>query len=137
MRVANRHGAWWRRASGRSLFVLACSVGVMSLSAAREPQGTSAESAKNLFQQAMHQEDAVGDLDAAIALYRQVLGAKPERALAARAQLRIGFCLEKLGRPEARQSIEAVVRDYADQTAMVAEARTRLSSQTPGLTRPQ
>jgi Tol biopolymer transport system component len=84
----------------------------------------------------MHQDDAVGNVEAALDLYRRALAAKPDRALAARAQLRIGLCQEKLGRPEARQSFEAVLRDYADQGAVTAEARARLARQTPGTPAP-
>lgn len=130
MTVGNRHGAWWRRASGRLVFVLVCGVCVMSVRAARESQGTNPASAKDLYQQAAHQEDAVGNVEAAIALYRRALAAKPDREIAARAQLRIGLCLEKLGRPEARQSFETVVRDYADQGAVAGQARARLTALT-------
>jgi Tol biopolymer transport system component len=81
-----------------------------------------------LFQQATHQEEAAGNLEDAIALYRRVLAAKPDRALAAKAQLRLASCLEKLGKPEARAAMEAVGRDYADQRDVAAQARDRLAA---------
>ena len=85
-------------------------------------------SAKELFQRAVHEEDAAGNLKEAIALYQRVLASKPDRELAARAQLRMAVCYEKLGRPEARQALEVVARDYADQKEVAAQARARLTA---------
>jgi len=47
--------------------------------------------------------------------------------LAAKAQLRIGICYEKLGRIEARKAYEKVLKNYANQKETADEARRRLS----------
>jgi hypothetical protein len=78
----------------------------------------------------IHREVVIGDLAGAMKDYRGIL-AQPDvpRPLAARAWLQIGDCLEKLGRgPEADNSYRRVESDYADQPAMVALARARLSA---------
>jgi Tol biopolymer transport system component len=85
--------------------------------------------ARDLFAQAMHQEDAAGNPAAALELYQQVLAAGPDRALAARADLRIGICHERLGNQAAAAAAFAkIVSSYADQPAVVAEARARAAA---------
>ena len=51
-----------------------------------------------------------------------------DESLAARAQLRIGVCQEKLGLAQARQTYEAVRDKYPDQPQVGAEAARRLGS---------
>ena len=76
---------------------------------------------------AMDKEVVDGDLKAAIELYRQV-GKSSDRAIAARALVRMGQCYEKLGDAEARKAYEQVVREFGDQAGIVAEARARLAA---------
>src|SRR5260370_42114628 len=74
---------------------------------------------------ALHQEIVRGDLPGAIAQYRSIL-AQPvkDRALAARALLQIGQCLEKQGQgKEAHNTYRRVGIEFADQPAIAAEAR--------------
>ncbi len=116
--------------SGAACVVLATAMALMTIaigSAGQGPGGNSL-SPRQLFQQATHQEDAAGNLEDALALYRRVLAANPDRALAARAQLRLAVCLEKLGKPEATAALKAVVRDYGDQRDVVAQALERLAA---------
>jgi len=87
------------------------------------------QSASNLFQEAMHLEEVVGDLPAAILLYQRVVEEfSTQRSLAAHALVRMGQCYEKLGDAQAREAYERVVGEYSDQGTMVIEARTRLSA---------
>jgi Tol biopolymer transport system component len=90
------------------------------------------QSADVLLGAALHQEEVEGNLEAAIATYKKLLAEFPgNRPLAAQAQLHLGFCYEKLGEvqaKEARAAYERVVRDYADQAGIVAQARTRLAA---------
>ena len=90
------------------------------------------QSADVLLGAALHQEEVEGTLEAAIETYKKLLVEYPgNRPLAAQAQLHLGFCYEKLGEvqaKEARAAYERVVRDYADQAGIVAQARTRLAA---------
>jgi len=78
---------------------------------------------------AMDKEMVDGDLKAAIEMYKRIV-ANPggNRAVAAKALLHLGLCNEKLGNAEARKSYERLVREYADQTDVVSEARARLAA---------
>ncbi|MEX0893883.1 MAG: hypothetical protein WEB88_17070, partial [Gemmatimonadota bacterium] len=86
-----------------------------------------AQSAADLYQQALRKDRGEGDLEAAILLYRQVLEAG-DRELAARALVRIGESYERLGRTEAAAAYERVVREFADITSSAGEARARLAA---------
>jgi len=110
--------------------VLATAIALMTtaIGSARQAPGAGNVSPAQLFQQATHQQDAAGNLEAAVALYTRVLAAKPDRALAAKAQLQLALCLEKLGKPEARGALETLVRDYADQRDVAAYARDRMAA---------
>ncbi len=82
-----------------------------------------------LLGRAIHQEDAEGDLEAAIATYKEFLAQDSDnRPLAAKAQFRLGTSYERLGRVEARKAYERVLADYADQTGLVTQARARLAA---------
>ena len=90
------------------------------------------QSADVLLGAALHQEEVEGNIEAAIKTYKKLLAEFPgNRPLAAEAQFRIGMCYERLGEAqakEARTAYERVVRDYADQAGIVAQARVRLSA---------
>ncbi|HKE24670.1 MAG TPA: hypothetical protein VKB88_20050 [Bryobacteraceae bacterium] len=78
---------------------------------------------------ALHQERVIGKLQDAIDGYRKVLAIKGvPRSVAAQAQYHIGVCYEKLGNQESRRAFESVVRNYADQKDVVAQARARLAA---------
>jgi len=107
----------------------------LALSLVLPPTDTAAQksqSADILLGAALHQEEVEGNIEAAIATYKKLLAEFPgNRPLAAQAQLHLGFCYEKLGEvqaKEARAAYERVVRDYADQSEIVAQARVRLAA---------
>src|SRR5512139_150346 len=78
---------------------------------------------------AIEKEDVAGDLDGAMALYRQIIAANGKnRPVTAKALLRLAGCHEKLGQAEARKLYERLVAEYSDQAQEVATARTRLSA---------
>jgi Tol biopolymer transport system component len=91
-----------------------------------EAQQNAAPTAKSLYQQALHEEEATGNLKAAIALYERVLSAKPDRALSAQTLIHMADCYQKLGDAQARKIYEQVLRDYLDQPQAAAMARGRL-----------
>ena len=91
-----------------------------------------ASSVEETYQAALTQEKGEGNLEEAIRLYQQVIEAhekgEGDEKMAARAQLRIGVCQEKLGLAQARQTYEAVRDKYPDQPQVGAEAARRLGS---------
>lgn len=91
--------------------------------------GAEDKKANELLEAALTKETIQGDLPGAISLYEQaVKEAGSNRALAARAQLRLASAYQKQGNEQARTIYERLVRDYADQSDAAAEARTRLSA---------
>lgn len=94
---------------------------ILSVSTARE------QSVTDLFHQAVHLEEVKGDLQAAIPLYQRVARESSDRSLAAKAQLRIGICHQKLGQKEAQSAFEKVIDRYPDQSETVRLAREQLS----------
>ena len=81
------------------------------------------------LQAAMRTETVEGDLQSAIEHYKKIVAAHGgNRAVAAKALVQMGQCYEKLGNAEAQKAYERVLRDYADQRELAAEARTRLSA---------
>ena len=88
-----------------------------------------AQSAHELFQQALSKERAEGNLQEAIKLYQRVVDtASSDHALAAKALLQLGRCYEQLGNTEARNAYERLIARYPDQTDAVAQAKARLAS---------
>jgi Tol biopolymer transport system component len=81
-----------------------------------------------VLMQAAHQKELVeGQLEEAIRLYKRIVQEHAgSRAVAAQALLEIGQCYEKLGNTEARKAYESLLRDYADQNELAAQARKRL-----------
>jgi len=81
------------------------------------------------LQAAIKTETVDGNLKGAIEQYKKI-AAQPGagRATVATALLRMGQCHEKLGNAEARTAYERLVRDFADQAEIVAQARVRLAA---------
>ena len=91
-----------------------------------------AQSGYDLLQKALAAERADGNLQQAIELYQRVAREfASDRALAARALVRMADCYTKLGNAQARAIYERVAREYPEQTAAVQEARTHLQAQGP------
>ena len=84
----------------------------------------------DILQKAIYTEETVGDLDAAIKLYRQAAGSGSEsRPYAAQAQLRLGQALLKKGDKEgATKAFEQLVHEYPDQKDALARAQEYLSA---------
>jgi Tol biopolymer transport system component len=97
--------------------------------AALAPVQLAAQSAPDLYQQALRRERTEGDLVGAIRLYEQVVRTT-DRTLAARALLRIGEAYEQLGRAEATAAYQRLVREFGDQAEPAAQARVRLAALT-------
>ena len=89
-----------------------------------------AETLEELYQAATTAEKGRGDLKEAIRLYEKVVKRHQEEGtgahLAARAQIRIGACQEKLGLKQARVTYEQVAQEFADQPEAVDTASRRI-----------
>lgn len=82
------------------------------------------------LQAAMRKENVEGDLSGAIKQYGAIVTKyKSDRAVAARALVRMAECYQKMGNAEARKIYEQIVKDYSDQKDAVAIARASLGSQ--------
>jgi WD40 repeat protein len=88
-----------------------------------------ADSGAELFQKAVTQEQAAGNLPEAIKLYQQVAkDYASNRPLAAKALVQAARCYEKLGEGQAQKLYEQVTRDFSDQVELANTARSRLAA---------
>jgi Tol biopolymer transport system component len=82
-----------------------------------------------IFEEAKFTMETKGDLERAIGLFENIIEKYGgERAYAAKSQLYIGLCYEKLGRIEAQNNYQKVIDQYPEQEQEVAIAKERLSS---------
>jgi Tol biopolymer transport system component len=86
------------------------------------------QTAGELFEKALYVEEGQGDLQKAIGLYQDIVKRFPEsREVAAKAQLHVGLCYEKLGLKEAERAFQKVINDFPEQKEAVRLAREKLS----------
>ncbi len=89
---------------------------------------SSQQTTAEMFEKALYLEEAQGDLQKAIDIYKKILAEHPgDREVAAKAQLHIGLCYEKLGLGEAQKAFQKVVENYPEQSEAVRVAREKLS----------
>ncbi|SPE26077.1 exported hypothetical protein [Candidatus Sulfopaludibacter sp. SbA6] len=87
-----------------------------------------AETGAELYQKAVVQERAAGNLEEAIKLYQRVAKEfASDRPLAAKALVQAARCYEKLGQDKAVKIYEQVARDFGDQREFAATASARLA----------
>jgi len=90
--------------------------------------GFSQQSAEQLFQAGIYQEEVNGNLGKAITIYEQIIKEFPNnREVSAKAFFQIGLCYEKLGLEGALKAYEEVISQYGEQKDVVAKAKIRLS----------
>ena len=88
-----------------------------------------AENASALYQEGLMKENGEGDLDAAIEVYRKIVSEHADTTeVAAKAQLRIGMCYEKLGREQATEAYQKVIERFPGEAEIVQQARERLQA---------
>ncbi len=91
--------------------------------------GYAQQTAEELYQAGLYQEEVQGDLEGAVEIYRQILDEfSDSRTVGAKAQLHIGICYEKLGLGEAQQAYRGVINNYPEAAQEVAVARQRLAT---------
>lgn len=113
----------WR--TGRLLTLSICMVLCWGGQArSQEPQ-----QAEVLLQAAINKQVVEGDLEEAIRMYADIVDRfARNRPIAAKALVQMGRCYEKLGNEKAHEAYERVLREYADQSELVADARARLAA---------
>ena len=85
-----------------------------------------AQTASELFQQALQKERVDGDLKAAISLYQRILNSQPaDRSIAAAVLVQLGEAYEKQGSAGARSAYQRVLREFGDQAGPSARAQER------------
>lgn len=97
--------------------------------AAAVAAGGRAESALLQLQEASYQEETVGDLDAAIEIYEQIISAaEASRPHLAQAYYRLATChLKKGQQDEAAKTLRKLVEQFPEQKEVVARARKQLA----------
>jgi len=113
----------------KNILTIALAVAISGTGFQPVSQAQASRSAEVQLKAALHKEQVEGDLKGAIEQYKKI-AAQPGagRATVATALLRMGQCHEKLGNAEARTAYQRVVRDFADQAEIVAQARVRLAA---------
>jgi Tol biopolymer transport system component len=111
----------------RALLVIVLLAAAGSWRLATSAQGVT--EAERQLQKAILLETVEGNLQAAIDQYKKIVAENGgNRALAARALLRLAGCYEKLGVAEAQKIYQQLINDYSDQTAEVTLARQKLAA---------
>jgi tetratricopeptide (TPR) repeat protein len=91
-----------------------------------------AQSAAELLQKGIYNQDTVGNLDAAIQMYRQVVNTSNDRALAAEAQYFLAQALLRKGDlSQAAQEFQKLATNFADFRELVMKASGRVHSFQP------
>jgi Tol biopolymer transport system component len=116
---------------GKYLFLLALAAGLPTAAGAPSPVPQNSSQHKVLFEKAKYTMETRGDLKGAIELFEEIIRNYPnERDYAAKSQLYIGMCYEKLGLEQAgqaRKAFEKVVDNYPDQADVVKVANEKLA----------
>jgi TolB protein len=105
----------------------ACVTALVVAAAWLQAQSPPAQSPARQFEEAVTLIDSRNDCSQAVPLLERV-AASADRALAARALIYLGTCYERLGNERARQAYRKVIREYSEQRAAAAQARTRLAA---------
>jgi Tol biopolymer transport system component len=91
--------------------------------------GSIQQTAEQLYQSGIYQEEVEGKLGKAVEIYEQILKDFPEnKVFAAKALYHIGLCYEKLGKQEARKAYQRLIDEYPGQIQEVNLAKARLAS---------
>jgi tetratricopeptide (TPR) repeat protein len=82
-----------------------------------------------LFEKAKFTMETKGDLQGAINLFEEIIEEYPEeKEIAAKSQLYIGLCYEKLGLNLAAKAYQLVIDNYPGQADVVKKARDKLTA---------
>ncbi len=85
------------------------------------------QTAEELLPKAMQLEEVKGELEEAIIIYETIVNDfSNNREYAAKAQLHIGMCYEKIGKKQAAEAYNKVIEQFADQQQSADIAKKRL-----------
>ena len=102
---------------------------LLAFLAASLATGQKNDQAEVALKAATNKELVDGDLKGAIELYKKIVASYGKnRTVIAHALVQMGQCYEKLGKTEARNAYERVVREFADQPEPARLARQRLAA---------
>ncbi len=102
-------------------FILFCLVPIQ--------EALSQESAEELYEAALFKKEAEGDLQGAIQLFLKITTKfSGDRKMAAKAQLHIGLCYEKLGLKKAQNAFQKVIDNFPERQEEVAIAKERIAA---------
>jgi len=123
--------------TSRVVLIAAVLAYALSLGAVVSAQEAWEKSAELMYQHGWFLETSDQNFDGGIEVYKKIIERFPDdKKYCAMAQLRIGICLEKLGKKdEARAAYERVAKNYPDQADAVKEAAVRLSGGAPPATK--
>jgi len=108
------------------LWIFALSLIIFLLIPSQE--ALSQETAEELYEAALFKKEAEGNLEGAVQLFLKIITDFPEnRRIAAKAQLQIGICYEKLGLKQAQRAFQEVIDKYPEQTEAVKAAKGKLA----------
>src|SRR5680860_447806 len=89
---------------------------------------TFSQSAEQLYQKGLMQEEGEGNLEEAIKIFAGIVeNQNADKSIQAKALLHVGLCYEKLGKDEATKAYQKLVNNFPGQKNEVAIARERLS----------
>ena len=107
--------------------------GAPPAAAATTGPAAGAQPASVLLEKGIYSEETVGDLDAAMKIYRQIVDdAAANRPYVAQATYRLGMCYLKKGdKAKAAEEFNLLVNSYAEQKEVVGKAKAELAKLTP------
>ncbi len=115
----------------KRIFAWAVGIVLVAFTLLLQQEALPQQSAEQLYEAALLKKNADGDLEGAIEIFRQILARFPEeRNVAAKAQLQVGICYEKLGQKRtklAQEAFQKVLDNYPGQTEVVKIAKEKLS----------
>ncbi len=113
------------------VLVSLCAVFFLVMSLGLVQGKDSQQTAKELYEAAVFKKDADGDMQGAIKLFQEIVEKfSKNREMAAKAQLQIGMCHEKLGQKSvklAQDAFQKVLDNYPSQSDAVRIAKDKLS----------
>lgn len=87
-----------------------------------------AQTAEQLYQKGLMQEEGEGNLPEAINIFNQIVeNQSADKSIQAKALLHVGLCYEKLGKEEATKAYQKLVNNFPGQKGEVAIAREKLN----------
>jgi hypothetical protein len=97
-----------------------------------------AQSTADLLEKGIHAQEALGDVDGAIGIFRQVAAsASSNKQLAAQAQYQLVVCmLQKGDRPAAAQELQLLARNFPEDADLIGKARKLVPGGTETLPEP-